>query len=542
MRPALEALLVLLACAALYLPGSATIPFYTRGEPREGLVVREMLRSGEWLVPARPEGEPARKPPLYYWAAATALRALPATPEQALRLPSAVGATAAVLGTWAAGRVAFGTLAGLPAALVLASTFEWTRAATSARVDMTLAAALTAVLVGWTLALVRGRAWVVLAAVGAALGTLAKGPVALVLPGLAATVLVVAERARGGGARLRPVVVLSAAAALAGVWYALAFARGGHVFAEVVARENWQRFIAAESHAHGIGYLLPLGLVGLLPWTPLLPLAMAALRRGVRTPAAVLAAGWVASGLVFFSLAAGKRSVYLLPLYPAVALLVGAGVAAPPGDGRLARGVRLGAALYVPAALLLAAVAGALAAGTDPGVALRPFLHSADAAGAASLAAAARDVAPVLALLAASTLAAAALVARAARRARWRTVVAVVAATAVAWTAFFDARIHPAIARGRSLRSFCAEIDRLVPADAPLYAHFPPDPGLRFYAPRPLHRWPPDGDAGGAHLLLWDDQRAQLRDGAGQPLPALAVSEASQPHHGHLVLVVVPPR
>ena len=51
-----ELLVVVLTCAALYLPGLATVPFYTRGEPREGLVVREMVRRGEWLVPARPEG------------------------------------------------------------------------------------------------------------------------------------------------------------------------------------------------------------------------------------------------------------------------------------------------------------------------------------------------------------------------------------------------------------------------------------------------------------------------------------------------------
>jgi 4-amino-4-deoxy-L-arabinose transferase-like glycosyltransferase len=95
-----EAFIVAGACLFLYFTGLAEIPFYTRGEPREGLVVREMLRSGEWLVPARPDGEPARKPPLYYWSAAAARAALPDAPELALRLPSAAFATGAVLGTW----------------------------------------------------------------------------------------------------------------------------------------------------------------------------------------------------------------------------------------------------------------------------------------------------------------------------------------------------------------------------------------------------------------------------------------------------------
>src|SRR5437870_6710904 len=292
--------------------------------PREGLVVREMLRSGEWLVPARPEGELARKPPLYYWAAAAALGALPERPEMALRLPSAVLGTGAVLGTWATARAVWGAAAGLPAALVLATTFEWTRAAMSARVDMALAAALTAALAGWTLALARGtRGATVLAALGAALGTLAKGPVALVLPGLAAAGLRIAGREVRP---LRVVPVLGTAAVLAGLWYAAAFAREGSAFLDVVARENWLRFVdpegAATGHAHAALYLVPLGLVGLLPWTPLLPLALAPLRERPRPGAAVLAAAWVGTGVVFFSLAAAKRSVYPLPLHPAVALLL----------------------------------------------------------------------------------------------------------------------------------------------------------------------------------------------------------------------------
>src|SRR5947209_15582709 len=114
MRAAREAVLLAAGCLALYLAGAADVPFYTRGEPREGLVVREMLRSGAWLVPARPEGELARKPPLYYWAAAGALGVLPERPELALRLPSAVLGTAAVLGTWATARAVWAPRPGSP--------------------------------------------------------------------------------------------------------------------------------------------------------------------------------------------------------------------------------------------------------------------------------------------------------------------------------------------------------------------------------------------------------------------------------------------
>jgi 4-amino-4-deoxy-L-arabinose transferase-like glycosyltransferase len=126
-----EALALVLVCSIAYGTGLGDIAFYTRGEPREGLVVREMLQGGNWLVPQRPEGEVARKPPLYYWLAAPAVRALPSSPELALRLPSAIAATAAVLGTWAVAGVVAGAEAALPAALVLATSFEWMRAATT---------------------------------------------------------------------------------------------------------------------------------------------------------------------------------------------------------------------------------------------------------------------------------------------------------------------------------------------------------------------------------------------------------------------------
>src|SRR5207245_6588512 len=153
------------------------------------------------------------------------------------RLPSAVLGPAAGLGTGATARAVWAAAAGLPAALVLATTFEWTRAAVSARVDMALAAVLTATLAGWTLALARGtRGATALAALGAALGTLAKGPVALVLPGLAAAGLRIARREVRP---LRVVPVLGGAAALASHWYAADLARGGGAILEVDARESW---------------------------------------------------------------------------------------------------------------------------------------------------------------------------------------------------------------------------------------------------------------------------------------------------------------
>src|SRR5262249_62265164 len=91
---------------------------------------------------------------------------------------------------------------------------------------MALAAALTLVLAGWTIALARGPRWPLgVAAAGALLGTLAKGPVALVLPGLAAAPFIVTNRE--AWRRIRPLAVLGVAAGLAALSDWAAFRGGG---------------------------------------------------------------------------------------------------------------------------------------------------------------------------------------------------------------------------------------------------------------------------------------------------------------------------
>src|SRR5205823_1889787 len=123
------------------------------------------------------------------------------------------------------------------------TSFEWTRAATSARVDMALAASLTAVLAAWTFALLGGRRWhwTALAAAGAALGTLAKGPVAIVLPALAAGVLALARRDVALPRRLGAPAALGVALLVAGAWYAAAFSREGSAFLASVAPGRGRR-------------------------------------------------------------------------------------------------------------------------------------------------------------------------------------------------------------------------------------------------------------------------------------------------------------
>ena len=541
-------LFLLLACLLLFFTGLGDVPFYTRGEPREALVAREMLRTGEWLVPARPDGELTRKPPVFYWAAATALTLLPERPELAARLPSALLATAGVLVTWAVVHATFGAAPAFGAALMLATSLEWIRAATIARVDMALVAGLTLLFGAWLLVLARererpGRALLVMAVAGAAIATLAKGPVALVLPALVVGALIAVRRDLSLLRRLGAIPVLVVGGAIAGLWYGAAFAKHGREFFDIVAKENWLRYVDSEDagtgHSHGLLYLPLVGLIGLVPWTPLLPLAGAPFtERARRTPALTFAALWVVVTLVFFSLADAKRSVYLLPLFPALMLLVALGVERPPA-GRLASVLRLTTILYPPVFALLGLGAAALASGVDVVALLRPWLKARDAQNTLAIVAVARSAAPALMVLAVLALAGSFLMVRARRVGDWRRLVHVVAALTVAWTAVIGIWLRPPIGRAASLQPFMARVDALVPADATLYAFFTPDAGLRFYAPRPLEPWRAQS-RGPAYLLLWEDERKRWRDPQGKALEPLTVSEAEQSRRGPLTLVVVP--
>src|SRR5260221_1879969 len=99
------ALVVALAAAALYLTGIAEIPFYTKGEPREALVVWEMSHGASHILPLRNGTEIPSKPPFFHWLALLASLALGAVSELSTRLPSALLAIGAVTGTYLFGAI-----------------------------------------------------------------------------------------------------------------------------------------------------------------------------------------------------------------------------------------------------------------------------------------------------------------------------------------------------------------------------------------------------------------------------------------------------
>jgi len=372
--------LVLAAAALLLLAGLDAVDLWAPDEPRYAQVAEE-LRSGAHgpagLVLLHLNGEPyTQKPPLYFWLAAGIGAPLGRVTELAARLPSALAGIALVALTAALGSRLLGGGAGLLGAALLLSTFSFAHLARRAQLDPLLALLETAALAAFfRLDRGLGARTANLAAMHAALGlaVLAKGPVGFLVPLLVVGLYLVWERRPREIARVFPAwaLVLSLGPGLAWLGAALALAPPG-TFGEAMGANVFGRFFAGTSHERPFYYYLYQFPVDALPWTALWPAVFLAARRRVfvadpalRDPASLRAwrflLAWVGASVLFFSLSAGKRGLYLLPALPAATLLcadaclrlLGA-LARPP------RAVGIGAA--GGAALLTALGAAALAA------------------------------------------------------------------------------------------------------------------------------------------------------------------------------------
>lgn len=518
------ALLVAVAWAVLQLWGLEQTPFHTKGEPREALVVVEMLRTNEWVLPRRNGVELPSKPPCFHWLGALASLAAGGASEWSIRLPSAVLSGAASLLVFVAGTLLWGARAGTIAALALMTSFEWERAATSARVDMTLTGGLTFAFVGLLLFRTTERpGWLAAAYAGMAAAVLAKGPVGLALPLGQIALLCLIDLSPRFARRLRLPAGLLAVAVVAGAWYALALQRGGTAFfAKQILFENVYRLVGDRSygggHAHSVGYLAGQLLAGTLPWTLCLPAVAPALWRDRatlrRTDPRVFLLVWAVLVFGFYSAAASKRGVYLLALYPALFLLLGwwwdracrgAAPAAwlspvlPPIGWLLAAGF-----------CVLALAVGAEWAGCPTLTVVAESLRGEAATQVRAIAAAIMPDAGPLAALFVVAAVGAGTAATAAARARWGSVFVGLMIMIGAAVVSVQQLLLPAIARQKTRQPFAAAVRRVVhdPAAVSSYRAF--DYGLVYYWGAPLAVWPPPAAAEPPFLILARDDWSAL--------------------------------
>lgn len=318
-------------CGFLFFFGLASFGLIGADEPRYAQVAREMLARHDWITPTL-GGKPwLEKPVLYYWQAMLAYSIFGVS-DWAARLPSAVDATLMIAAIYLFLR-RFRPGSQLDGALMTASAAGVVGFSRAASMDMPLAAMLTIALLAWyAWKQTSGRRYFAWFYLFLALGTLAKGPVALVL---AFAVIVIYAAAIGKyGLILRtlwiPGILLFCLVALP--WYVAVQIRNPEFFHVFILEHNLARFgTNLYHHKEPFWYYLPVTLLGLLPWTVFVVAALAKMARrwrakreatGSEDNLNVFLAVWLVVPAVFFSISQSKLPGYVVPALPAGALLL----------------------------------------------------------------------------------------------------------------------------------------------------------------------------------------------------------------------------
>lgn len=327
-RQDIYALLTLAFLAALYLVQLGAGSLWDNSEPQYGEVVKEMLRTGDWLTLHKDLQPWFVHPPLWFWATALSAKAFGLS-EFSLRLPSAVFGVACGYATYLAGRRTYGATAGVVAALALGISLEILVMARLAIQDTMLVCALVvATFWGWfALRDGDGRAlWI--AAIAAALGTLVKGPVALVLPGLTLLVWAAWTKRWRSFAGLPWLGSVVAYLVVAGSWFAAEAAVNGSRFLYAYfGLSNVGRFLSPYENQPGpIWYYVPILIAGFFPFIAFVPQALARAWRSGEDGKFLIAAAAVP--FVFFSIAQTKLPNYIEASFPALAVMCGETIAA----------------------------------------------------------------------------------------------------------------------------------------------------------------------------------------------------------------------
>lgn len=385
-----RALLALaLIAAALFTPGFATLQPMDRDEPRFAQASKQMIESGD-LVDIRFQTEARHKKPVgIYWiqaaivsGAETVMGPSARTTIWLYRLPSLAAAILAVLATFWTATAFLTRRTAFLSALLFAATIligvEARLAKTDAFVTMTVVVAMggfARVWLGWAGEKDgEGRAipppsfgllalfWTAIAA-----GVLVKGPITPMVPLFAGLVLAVKDRAAGWASRLKPFYGLLWTLLLVAPWFVMILMKTKGAFLTESVGQDMLGKVASGQESHGA----PPGLYFLVFWAtawplaPFVALAAPFVWRARREAKVAFLLAWAVPLWLLFEAVPTKLPHYVLPAYPALAILAGLAIergamAASGWWTKIARGL----ILFIPAALAVAAVGAGIWFGT----------------------------------------------------------------------------------------------------------------------------------------------------------------------------------
>ncbi len=368
---------LLALCLVLFLPGLFVLPPFDRDEARFAQASRQMLESGDF-VEIRFQDEPRNKKPIgIYWAqaASASLFGGQTAPIWAHRLPSTLSAIAAVLLVFWGARRLFEDRTAFLAASLLAVSLLTVVEAHLAKTDAAMLAATCAAQMAAALLYVRSRDAAALPQLGGAavrwglpllfwtalgIGVLLKGPVTPMVTLLTLLALAVADRSARWMLALRPLIGLPLAALIVAPWFiAVTQATDGTFVASAVQQDLLPKLIGGhESHGAPPGLYLALLPLCFFPGVLFLVPALREAWANRVAPETRFALAWLIPSWLVFEAIPTKLPHYVLPMYPALALIVAALVMDRERRDSLARWwARLPLALWAIVPLALAGIA-----------------------------------------------------------------------------------------------------------------------------------------------------------------------------------------
>ena len=323
--------------------------FYSKGEPREAIVAYTMLESGNWILPMNYGVEIAYKPPFLYWTIAVISSILGGVSEFSARMPSALAFLAMQLVFFSFVAKRKNVKTAFLTSILLLSSFEVHRAAVACRLDMlqvSLIVISLCLLFRWDEKNCKGVPW--LAVLLMACATLTKGPVGSIFPCLCIGIYQLLRGRSFGKAFFSLLGIGLLSLIPLGIWFWAAYQQGGEPFVNLMLEENTGRFfrkMSYESHENPLWYNFLTLIWGWIPWTLVLLVSLFGLKwkemhvlpegdsvgerlkkvwDKFRSQSPLQLFIWVVilTIFIFYCIPTSKRSVYLLPIYPFMGVLL----------------------------------------------------------------------------------------------------------------------------------------------------------------------------------------------------------------------------
>jgi len=327
MRPFLYLFILVAFGGLLFFSNIGGWDLWNPDEPRYAQIAREMLQGEGWIIPHLNSEVYYDKPPLFFWMIAASAKLLGGMKEAAARLPSAFFGLLTLILIFLLARGLFDERTGFFSALVLATTGEFFWLARRANIDVTLTFFTTLAIFLFWIGYKKRTAGRFLCYTAAYLamtgGFLVKLQPAIIVPFLAiSSYFLWRKRIKFFTDPVHAMGIMLFLAIIGG-WLFLAYKAGGRTYLYGLLFEKTAlTFFKTRGHLRPFYYYLLNFPADFLPWTLFLPAAIVYGLKGEKEKTVFLLL-WFSSVFLFFSFAKAKRELYLLPIYPAAAIMVG---------------------------------------------------------------------------------------------------------------------------------------------------------------------------------------------------------------------------